>query len=73
MPWSGKSAQSAVLGEETKTFDQLREEGEIDLDRFILLYTALGVKGNVYKGLMLKAEVGFWDGLVLRGGLAYRF
>ena len=67
------SAQSDVSGGETKTFDQLREEGEIDLDRFILLHAALGVKGNVYKGLMLKAEVGFWDGLLLRGGLAYRF
>jgi len=67
------SAQSSVSGEETKTFDELREEGEIDLDRFILLHTALGVKGNVYKGLILKGEVGFWDGLILRGGLAYRF
>jgi hypothetical protein len=67
------SAQSSISGEETKTFDDLREEGEIELDRFILLHSALGVKGYVYEGLMLKAEVGFWDGLVLRGGLAYRF
>jgi hypothetical protein len=67
------SAQSNISGDKTKTFDELREEGEIELDRFILLHTALGVKGNVYKGLLLKAEVGFWDGLVLRGGLAYRF
>jgi hypothetical protein len=67
------TAQSDVSGEETKTFDQLREEGEIDLDRFILLHTALGVKGRFYKGLTLKAEMGFWDGLLLRGGLAYRF
>jgi hypothetical protein len=67
------SAQSSISGDETKTFDDLREEGEIELDRFILLHTALGVKGNVYKGLMLKAEVGFWDGLLLRCGLAYRF
>jgi hypothetical protein len=67
------SAQSNVSGDKTKTFDELREEGEIDLDRFILLHTALGVKGYVYKGLLLKAEVGFWDGLLLRCGLAYRF
>jgi len=67
------SAQNSLSGEEDKTFDDLREEGEIELDRFILLHTALGVKGYVYEGLMLKAEVGFWDGLVLRGGLAYRF
>jgi len=67
------SAQSSISGEKNRTFDDLREEGEIELDRFILLHTALGVRGNVYKGLLLKAEVGFWDGLVLRGGLAYRF
>ncbi len=65
--------QGAVSGEETKTFDQLREEGEIDLDRFLLLHTAFGVKGHVYQGLILKGEVGFWDGLILRIGLAYRF
>ncbi len=67
------SAQSTVSGDKTKTFDELRKEEEIELDRFILLHLALGVKGNIYKGLLLKAEVGFWDGLVLRGGLAYRF
>lgn len=67
------SAQSNVSGDKTKTFEELREEEEIDLDRFILLHTALGVKGYVYKGLMVKAEVGFWDGLLLRCGLAYRF
>ncbi|MFZ2054893.1 MAG: tetratricopeptide repeat protein [Candidatus Aminicenantales bacterium] len=67
------SAQASVSGEETKTFDDLREEGDIDLDRFILIHTALGVKGNIYKGLILKGEVGFWDGLILRGGLAFRF
>lgn len=65
--------QAGVSGEETKTFDDLREEGEIDLDRFILLHTALGVKGRVYKDVVLKGEVGFWDGLVLRAGVAYRF
>lgn len=67
------SAQSDVSGDKAKTFDQLREEGEIELDRFVLLHIALGVKGNIYKGLLLKAEAGFWDGLALRGGLAYRF
>ncbi|MBN2408372.1 MAG: tetratricopeptide repeat protein [Candidatus Aminicenantes bacterium] len=65
--------QAGVSGEETKTFDDLREEEEIDLDRFILLHSAIGVKGRVYKDLILKGEVGFWDGLILRAGVAYRF
>jgi hypothetical protein len=67
------NSQAAVSGGETKTFDDLRDEGDIQLDRFILLHTALGVKGSVYKGLMVTGEVGFWDGLILRAGLAYRF
>ncbi len=67
------SAQSGVSGEETKTFDNLREEGEIDLDVFILLHLGLGVKGEIAKGLYLKGELGFWDGLIFRGGVAYRF
>lgn len=65
--------QAIVRGEETKTFDDLREEGDIKLDRFILLHTAIGVKGYVYERLILKGELGFWDGLVLRCGMAYRF
>jgi len=71
--YSRGSAQAAVSGGESKTFDMLREEEEIDLDRFILVHMALGVKARIYEGLMLSAEMGFWDGLILRGGLAYRF
>jgi hypothetical protein len=71
--YSRGSGQAGISGEETKTFDELRAEEEIELDRFVLLHTAFGFKGDVYKGFTLKAEVGFWDGLVLRGGLAYRF
>jgi len=67
------TAQSGVSGEETKTFDDLREEGEIDLDVFVLLHLGLGVKGEIAKGVYLKGEVGFWDGLIFRGGVAYRF
>lgn len=67
------SAQTSVEGEELKTFDQLREEGDIELSLFILLQAAFGVKGEIYKGLFIKAEVGFWDGLIIRGGVGYRF
>ena len=67
------SGQAEISGEETKTFDDLRAEEEIGLERSIILHAALGLKGNIYKGLTLKAEVGFWDGLILRSGLAFRF
>ncbi len=65
--------QLSIKGGETKTFDDLREEGDIELDLFLLLHAALGVKGEIIPGLMGKAEVGFWDGLVFRAGLAFRF
>ena len=67
------SGQAEITGEETKTFDDLRAEEEIGLERSVILHTALGVKGDIYKGFILKAEVGFWDGLIFRGGVAYRF
>lgn len=65
--------QLGVEGGETKTFDDLREEGDIELDVFLLLHLALGVKGEIIPHLLAKAEVGFWDGLVFRAGVAYRF
>jgi len=67
------SNQDPVEGGETKTFDDLREEGDIELDLFLLLHAALGIKGEIISGLMAKAEVGFWDGLLFRAGLAFRF
>jgi tetratricopeptide (TPR) repeat protein len=68
-----ESAQTSVQGEEIKTFDQLREEGDIELDLFIVLHTAIGVKGKIFEAFFIKGEVGFWDGLILRAGVGYRF
>ncbi|MGQ9673314.1 MAG: tetratricopeptide repeat protein [Candidatus Aminicenantales bacterium] len=67
------SEQRAIEGGETKSFDDLREEGDIELDLFLLLHTALGIKGEIISGLTAKAEIGFWDGLVLKAGLAFRY
>lgn len=67
------SGQAEISGEEIKTFDDLRAEEEIGLERSLILHAALGFKGDIYKGFTLKAEMGFWDGLILRCGLAYRF
>jgi len=67
------SAQESIEGEEIKTFDQLREQEDIGLDVLIILQAALGVKGEIYKGFFILGEIGFWDGLIFRGGLGYRF
>jgi len=34
---------------------------------------SLGAKGKIADNISLLGEVGFWDGFVLRGGIAYRF
>jgi hypothetical protein len=67
------NSQTSVDGEGSKTFDELREEGEIQLDLILILQTSVGVKGEVYKGVFVKGEVGFWDGIIFRGGVGYRF
>jgi tetratricopeptide (TPR) repeat protein len=67
------SAQQNIQGEEIKTFDQLREQEDIGLDMLIVLQATLGVKGEIYKGFSIMGEVGFWDGLIFRGGAGYRF
>ncbi len=64
---------SSVSGGETKTFDEMRQEGEFDLDVLILLHLGLGARGEVARGVFLKGEIGFWDGLIFRAGVAYRF
>jgi hypothetical protein len=67
------SSQVSVQGEDVKTFDELREEGDIKLDLFPLLQITLGVKGEIFKGIFALGEVGIWDGLIFRGGVGYRF
>lgn len=67
------SSQSTVQGEDSKTFDQLRQEQDIELDLFLVLQAAIGVKGEIYKNFFVLGEIGFWDGLIFRGGVGYRF
>lgn len=66
------SQQAAITGDWLKTFDQLRKDGDISLSLMIMAHLALGLKAEVVKGVILQAEAGFWDGLVVRGGLAFR-
>jgi len=66
------SQQAAVTGEWLKTFDQLREDEDISLDLLLMVHAAFGLKAEVVRGVILQAEAGFWDGLILRVGLAFR-
>ncbi len=64
--------QASISGEWVKTFDQLREDQEIELDLLLMVHAAFGLKAEVVRGVILQAEAGFWDGLIIRGGLAFR-
>jgi tetratricopeptide (TPR) repeat protein len=64
--------QASITGDWLKTFDELRQEGEIELDLLVMVHAALGLSAEIVRGVVLQGEVGFWDGLILRGGLAFR-
>jgi len=66
---------SQSIGEsQEKTFDELSEDIEFNIPKvLVILQLHFGLKAQLYKGVYLLGEAGFWDGFVLRGGLAYRF
>jgi hypothetical protein len=68
------SNSDSIGEEETKTFAELSEDIDFAIPKnIIILQLGLGLKLDIVKGVSLLAEAGIWDGLLLRGGLAYRF
>jgi hypothetical protein len=69
-----------ALGEEYHEDEDIRdikeaeEDTDVNLPNILpLLQINLGVRGEVVPHLHLRAEVGIWDGLILRAGIAYKF
>jgi len=57
-----------------KTFPELSEDLDFNIPDFLLIVQLhFGLKIEIVKGLFIKGEAGFWDGMLLRGGLGYRF
>ena len=57
-----------------KTFAEAEEEIDFNIPNiFVILHLGLGVKGEIVPGLSGVFEAGFWDGIMIRGGVAYRF
>ena len=60
----------------TKTMEEIKEEIEVDEDfpltvlPFIQLH--LGLKGKITENIHLMADVGIWNGFIIRGGIAIR-
>ncbi|MEN8153936.1 MAG: hypothetical protein ABFR75_07915 [Acidobacteriota bacterium] len=70
-----------IIEEETDTytFDELisdyeEEEGKtFPVSVFPIIHIQFGIRGEVTDNLYLLAEVAVYDGLIFRGGIAYRF
>ncbi|MGD0782305.1 MAG: hypothetical protein ABSA30_05540, partial [Candidatus Aminicenantales bacterium] len=58
----------------SKDFAALSQDIDFTIPKmFVILQLDLGLKIDLIKGFSLLGEAGLWDGLLLRGGLAYRF
>ncbi len=58
----------------SKTFAELSEDLDFEIPDFIFIVQLhFGLKVEIAGGLFIQGEAGFWDGLLLRGGLGYRF
>jgi tetratricopeptide (TPR) repeat protein len=63
-----------ISDSQEKTLTDFSNDIDFKIPTFIvILQLQFGIKAQLYKGLYLLGEAGFWDGLILRGGLAYRF
>lgn len=66
--------QQSLTGSKEQTFDDLAADIDFKLPAiFILFQLDFGLKAELAKGLYLLGEAGVWDGLILRGGISYRF
>jgi len=67
-------AQESIEDAQTKTFPQLSEDIDFKIpELLVIIQIHFGVKVELYKGLFILGEAGIWDGLLLRGGLGFRF
>ncbi|MGB6864640.1 MAG: hypothetical protein WBE11_03040, partial [Candidatus Aminicenantaceae bacterium] len=64
---------------DSKTLKELKEELEDKEEEFVLpsvipfLQLNLGLKAAITDNLHLLIDAGIWNGLLLRGGIAFRF
>lgn len=57
-----------------KTLEELSADVDFRFpDMLVIFQLSFGLKAQLYRGLYLLGEAGVWDGIILRGGLAYRF
>jgi tetratricopeptide (TPR) repeat protein len=67
-------AKEPISDSDAKNFKEAEEEIDFNIPNiFPLLQISFGLRGEIYHGLTLRVEAGIWDGIVFRGGIAYRF
>jgi hypothetical protein len=70
--WIGGTEQHE--DEDTRDIKEAEEDADFNMPNILpLLQLSLGVRAEVIPHLHLKAELGIWDGFILRAGIAYRF
>jgi hypothetical protein len=59
---------------DSRSVKEAEEDTDVNLPNILpLLQINLGVRAEVIPHLHLRAEAGIWNGLILRGGLAFKF
>jgi len=57
-----------------EALDDIEEEGEsFPISFFPILNISFGIKGEIFDNFYLLGEIALYDGLIFRGGVAYRF
>ena len=70
--WAGP--QESIHESVDKTLKEFEEDIEVNIPNILfILQVNFGLKGEIFENFFLKMEAGFWDGFIIRGGLAYRF
>ena len=70
--WAGP--QEEVSDSEVKDLKTAEEDFEFNIPNIIPIIQAnLGVRAQIIPHLHLRLEAGIWNGIVFRGGIAYRF
>ncbi len=65
--------EELTLKEAIEKIDEARDEKLYLINFFPIIHLSLGVRGEIVDSVYLLGEVAFYDGVILRGGLAYRF
>ena len=70
--WAGP--QELVEDSQIKTLKEAEEDIDYNIPNIFFIFQAsLGLRVEITPLLHLRAEAGFWDGFILRGGMSFRF